>query len=168
MTTGGSNSVIDVSLNVQQATNTRDALAKALYSRMFDWIIQAVNKAIHKNTGNDKLLSLGVLDIYGFEVFDKNGFEQLCINYVNEKLQQVFIELTLKSEQEEYVREGIQWTPIEYFNNKIVVELIEGKRPSGVMPILDDICLQLHGQVDGADEKFVTKLDQSIGQHAHY
>lgn len=78
-------------------------------------------------------MSLGVLDIYGFEIFEKNGFEQLCINYVNEKLQQVFIELTLKSEQEEYVREGIRWTPIEYFNNKIVVELIEGKRPAGVM-----------------------------------
>jgi myosin-1 len=94
---------------------------------------KSVNRAIHEVQSREKLLSLGVLDIYGFEIFEKNGFEQLCINYVNEKLQQVFIELTLKSEQEEYVREGIRWTPIEYFNNKIVVELIEGKRPSGVM-----------------------------------
>lgn len=57
---------------------------------------------------------IGVLDIYGFEIFEKNGFEQFCINYVNEKLQQYFIELTLKAEQEEYNREGIQWTPIKY------------------------------------------------------
>ncbi|KAI3647870.1 hypothetical protein MP228_008091 [Amoeboaphelidium protococcarum] len=168
MTTGGKQSALDVTLNVQQANNSRDALAKALYSRMFDWIIQAVNKAIDKNHTKDKVLSLGVLDIYGFEIFEKNGFEQLCINYVNEKLQQVFIELTLKSEQEEYVKEGIQWTPIEYFNNKVVVDLIEGKRPAGIMPILDDICLQLHAVTDGADEKFVQKLDTTIGSHQHY
>ena len=71
-----------------------------------------------------------------------------------QKLQQVFIELTLKSEQEEYVREGINWTPIDYFNNKIVVDLIEGKRPLGVMAILDDVCIQLHAVTDGADTKF--------------
>lgn len=59
--------------------------------------------------------------------FQKNGFEQFCINFVNEKLQQIFIELTLKAEQEEYVQEGIKWTPIDYFNNKIVCELIESK-----------------------------------------
>ncbi len=60
-------------------------------------------------------------------IFQKNGFEQFCINFVNEKLQQIFIELTLKAEQEEYVSEGIKWTPIDYFNNKIVCELIECK-----------------------------------------
>lgn len=91
-------------------------------------------------------LSVGVLDIYGFEVFEHNGFEQFwlastvfpslpsfpqfSINFVNEKLQQIFIELTLKAEQEEYQSEGIQWTPIEFFNNKVVCDLIESKRPS--------------------------------------
>jgi len=85
-------------------------------------------------------LLIGVLDIYGFEIFDKNGFEQFCINYVNEKLQQFFIELTLKAEQEEYNREGIQWTPIKYFNNKIVCDLIEDKSPPGIFSLLDDIC----------------------------
>lgn len=64
-------------------------------------------------------MSIGVLDIYGFEIFDNNGFEQFCINFVNEKLQQIFIELTLKAEQEEYVEEGIKWTPIDFFNNKV-------------------------------------------------
>ena len=72
-------------------------------------------------------LTIGVLDIYGFEIFMKNGFEQFCINFVNEKLQQIFIELTLKAEQEEYVQEGIKWTPIDYFNNKVVCDLIECK-----------------------------------------
>jgi myosin-1 len=72
-------------------------------------------------------LSIGVLDIYGFEIFENNGFEQFCINFVNEKLQQIFIELTLKAEQEEYVREGIAWKPINFFNNKVVCDLVESK-----------------------------------------
>ena len=169
MTGGSRNSVISVNLNVQQATNTRDAFAKSLYSRIFDWIIDAVNRAIvTKEKAHDTLLSLGVLDIYGFEIFEKNGFEQLCINYVNEKLQQVFIELTLKSEQEEYVKEGIKWTQIEYFNNKIVVDLIEAKRPIGIFAVLDDICVQLHAVTDGVDERFVQKLAQTVGSHPHF
>ena len=71
--------------------------------------------------------NIGILDIYGFEIFQKNGFEQFCINFVNEKLQQIFIELTLKAEQEEYVQEGIKWQEIKYFNNISVCELMEGK-----------------------------------------
>ena len=63
--------------------------------------------------------------------------------------------MTLKSEQEEYLREGIKWTPIDYFNNKIVVDLIESKKPPGVMAILDDVCFTMHAQTDGADLKFV-------------
>jgi hypothetical protein len=112
-------------------------------------------------------LSIGVLDIYGFEIFQSNGFEQLCINYVNEKLQQIFIELTLRfpppplptphlfcylslisysswtllrSEQDEYKSEGITWTPIPFFNNRIVCDLLDAARPSGLFRILDDTC----------------------------
>ncbi|KAJ3223556.1 Unconventional myosin-Ie [Clydaea vesicula] len=160
MTTGGMgrrSSEYHVPLNVEQARNSRDALAKALYSRMFDWIIQAVNNALAALKINDRStpLCLGVLDIFGFEIFERNGFEQFCINYVNERLQQIFIELTLKSEQEEYLNEGIKWTPIEYFNNKIVVDLIESKKPPGVMAILDDVCFTMHAQTEGADSKFV-------------
>ena len=70
---------------------------------------------------------IGVLDIYGFEIFQYNSFEQLCINYVNEKLQQIFIELTLKAEQEEYRAEGIPWKDIQYFNNKPICDLVELK-----------------------------------------
>ncbi|KAI9341028.1 P-loop containing nucleoside triphosphate hydrolase protein [Zopfochytrium polystomum] len=172
VTTGGGygkrSSAYNVPMNVEQAVNNRDALAKTLYSRMFDWVVQAVNNALaglSANLGNQSLC-LGVLDIFGFEIFEKNGFEQFCINYVNEKLQQIFIELTLKSEQEEYQREGIKWTPIEYFNNKIVVDLIESK----VSPhqVLDDVCFTMHAQVDGADVKFVQKLDGAVSNHKHF
>ncbi|KAK3748937.1 hypothetical protein QZH41_001566 [Actinostola sp. cb2023] len=127
---GGKSEVINMKLNVEQACYTRDALAKALYSRLFDYLVQSVNKAMQKDVVE---LTIGVLDIYGFEIFQKNGFEQFCINFVNEKLQQIFIELTLKAEQEEYVEEGINWSPIEYFNNKIVCDLIESKSQSNTL-----------------------------------
>ena len=113
-------------------------------------------------------LSIGVLDIYGFEIFEKNGFEQFCINFVNEKLQQIFIELTLKAEQEEYVAEGIKWKEIEYFNNKIVCDLIEAKVPIGIMCVLDDVCATLHAQGDGADQKLLQKLAESCKDNQHY
>ncbi|RKO84221.1 P-loop containing nucleoside triphosphate hydrolase protein, partial [Blyttiomyces helicus] len=99
---------------------------------------------------------------------NKNGFEQFCINYVNERLQQIFIELTLKSEQEEYLKEGIQWTPIDYFNNKIVVDLIESKKPPGVMAVLDDVCFTMHAVAEGADTTFVQKLDLACSSNKHY
>ena len=159
---------INVTHNVEQAIYTRDALAKALYSRLFDFLVESVNQALNIPNSSSRNLSIGILDIYGFEIFDYNGFEQFCINFVNEKLQQIFIELTLKSEQEEYVAEGIQWTPIEYFNNKVVCDLIESKRPPGIMCQLDDICAQIHGQSEGVDQRFLTKLNQQFSQHEHY
>ena len=85
--------------NVMQAEATRDALAKGLYSRLFDYIVKKVNDAFEIRRGVSEMKKLGILDIYGFEIFQKNGFEQFCINFVNEKLQQIFIELTLKAEQ---------------------------------------------------------------------
>lgn len=94
---GTQNETIDVTLNCQQAAYTRDAWAKALYSRLFDYLVKSVNDVM--KTDKRDLLTIGVLDIYGFEIFERNGFEQFCINFVNEKLQQIFIELTLKAEQ---------------------------------------------------------------------
>eukprot|EP01121_Diplochlamys_sp_Union-15-3_P015437 TRINITY_DN509_c0_g1_i3.p1 TRINITY_DN509_c0_g1~~TRINITY_DN509_c0_g1_i3.p1 ORF type:complete len:693 (+),score=174.64 TRINITY_DN509_c0_g1_i3:167-2245(+) len=112
---------------------------------------------------------IGVLDIYGFEIFEANGFEQFCINYVNEKLQQYFIELTLKKEQEEYKDEGIQWTPIKYFNNKIVCDLIEGKNPPGMFSVLDDICATTHAENSSAsDQKFLEKCQQFFSSNLHF
>lgn len=95
-------STFTIPLNVVQATAARDSLAKALYDRIFDLIVAKVNKALKLHSGVSVSNSIGILDIYGFEIFQKNSFEQLCINYVNEKLQQIFVELTLKSEQVTY------------------------------------------------------------------
>uniref|UniRef100_A0A9L0IVM6 Myosin IE n=1 Tax=Equus asinus TaxID=9793 RepID=A0A9L0IVM6_EQUAS len=126
----------------------------------------SINKAMEKD---HEEYNIGVLDIYGFEIFQKNGFEQFCINFVNEKLQQIFIELTLKAEQEEYVQEGIKWTPIEYFNNKIVCDLIENKvNPPGIMSILDDVCATMHAVGEGADQTLLQKLQMQIGNHEHF
>ncbi|XP_065188525.1 unconventional myosin-If-like [Sycon ciliatum] len=145
----------DVLFNPEQAGQARDALTKSLYARVFDLLVESVNQAMTtKNFDN----TIGVLDIYGFEIFKKNGFEQFCINFVNEKLQQIFIELTLKAEQDEYVSEGIKWTPIDFFNNKVVCELIESKKPPGIVSVMDDVCATMHAQTDGADSKLLEKL----------
>ncbi|CAD5211123.1 unnamed protein product [Bursaphelenchus xylophilus] len=159
---------IDVQLNVEQAIYNRDAWVKGMYTRLFDYLVNSVNAALKSTVKHDSNLSIGILDIYGFEIFDNNGFEQFCINFVNEKLQQIFIELTLKAEQEEYISEGIHWQPVDYFNNKIVCDLIEAKRPPGIMCHLDDICAQIHGQSEGCDQKFLVKMNQNVGQNPHY
>lgn len=163
---GGKTESISVTLNTEQACFSRDALSKALYTRLFDFLVDCINKAMQKD---QEELNIGVLDIYGFEIFQQNGFEQFCINFVNEKLQQIFIELTLKAEQEEYVQEGIQWTPIEYFNNKVVCDLIESKvNPPGLMSILDDVCATMHAKGEGADQTLLQKLQGQIGSHEHF
>jgi len=107
--------------------------------------------------------SIGVLDIYGFEIFQLNAFEQFCINYVNERLQQVFIDLTIKQEQQEYHDEGMKWRDIKYFDNKVVCELIEGNSPPGVFRLLDDTCKTVHS-LDSAtcDAKFMEKVQTTL------
>ncbi|XP_063146861.1 unconventional myosin-If isoform X1 [Candoia aspera] len=163
---GGQSESINVTLNVEQASYTRDALAKGLYARVFDFLVESINRAMQKPYEE---YSVGVLDIYGFEIFQRNGFEQFCINFVNEKLQQIFIELTLKAEQEEYVQEGIKWTPIEYFNNKIVCDLIENKvNPPGIMSVLDDVCATVYAKGEGADQTLLQKLQSAVGTHEHF
>ena len=152
---GRRGSVYEVPLNPTQAAAVRDALSKALYNNLFDWIVARVNQSLSVRSGADTVI--GVLDIYGFEIFENNSFEQLCINYVNEKLQQIFIELTLKKEQEEYAQEQIQWTPIQYFNNKIVCDLIEEKRPPGIFAALNDAVATAHADSSAADNSFVQR-----------
>ena len=120
-------------------------------------------------TQNSSTLNIGILDIYGFEIFNQNGFEQFCINYVNEKLQQIFIELTLKAEQEEYRQEGIKWTDIDYFDNKIVCDLIESKtQPPGIFSICDDIVITNHSTGERVDEQLLQKLQKSFSTHHHF
>ncbi|KAI9741079.1 MAG: class II myosin [Cirrosporium novae-zelandiae] len=158
-------SIYESPLNPAQAMAVRDALAKAIYFNLFDWIVARVNVSL-QHTGAISN-SIGILDIYGFEIFERNSFEQLCINYVNEKLQQIFIQLTLKTEQEEYAREQIQWTPINYFDNKVVCELIEEKRPPGVFAALNDACATAHADPTAADQTFVQRLN-FLSSNAHF
>ncbi|ORZ34063.1 P-loop containing nucleoside triphosphate hydrolase protein [Catenaria anguillulae PL171] len=144
-------------LNVAQAQGVRDALAKGVYARLFDWIVERVNVAMKPTEPVAK--SIGILDIYGFELFDKNSFEQLCM--CNEMLQSAFINLTIKTEQEDYVAEGIQWTPIEFFDNRIVCELIEEKRPTpGVFAIMNDACARVHADPEKADQTLQSDLNR--------
>lgn len=150
-------SVYHVPLNIVQATAVRDALAKAIYNNLFDWIVDRVNVSLQAYPGADK--SIGILDIYGFEIFEHNSFEQICINYVNEKLQQIFIQLTLKQEQETYKREQIEWTPIKYFDNKVVCELIEAKRPPGIFAAMNDSVATAHADSNAADQAFAQRLN---------
>ncbi|GAM22908.1 hypothetical protein SAMD00019534_060830, partial [Acytostelium subglobosum LB1] len=145
---------------VEQAIYARDALAKAIYSRLFDWLVRSINKSIEVTT---KGKVIGVLDIYGFEIFENNSFEQFCINYVNETLQQIFIDLTLKTEQEEYVSEGIKWEPVDYVDNKPCVDLIE-KRPLGILSLLDEECLF----PEGNDSSVLEKMERHCATHSHY
>uniref|UniRef100_A0A7S3NLZ4 Myosin motor domain-containing protein n=1 Tax=Aureoumbra lagunensis TaxID=44058 RepID=A0A7S3NLZ4_9STRA len=172
MAAGGKKEKYQVPLNPTQAALARDALIKSLYSKLFDSMVYAVNVALDPpeiGQDDEDLLSIGVLDIYGFEIFDKNGFEQLSINFVNEKLQQIFIALTLKAEQEEYVAEGIQWKEVKYFNNKIVCELIENKKPPGVLLVLDDVCKQMHSRPGAQiDAKFLDTVASCHSSHRHF
>uniref|UniRef100_A0A7N8Y4K3 Unconventional myosin-Ib n=1 Tax=Mastacembelus armatus TaxID=205130 RepID=A0A7N8Y4K3_9TELE len=154
---------VSTTLNVAQAYYARDALAKNLYSRLFTWLVTRINESIKAQTKTRHKV-MGVLDIYGFEIFEDNSFEQFIINYCNEKLQQIFIELTLREEQEEYVREGIEWTNIEYFNNAIICDLIENNQ-NGILAMLDEECLR-PGTV--TDETFLDKLNTVCAEHQHF
>ncbi|EJD03816.1 uncharacterized protein FOMMEDRAFT_106001 [Fomitiporia mediterranea MF3/22] len=162
---GRRGSVYDVPLNPAQANSGRDALAKAIYNNLFEWIVSRINVSMKPRSATAQLI--GILDIFGFEIFEDNSFEQLCINYVNEKLQQIFIELTLKTEQEEYVREQIKWTPINYFNNKIVCDLIEERRPPGIFAALNDACATAHADPTAADNSFIQRLS-ALSSNPHF
>ncbi|KAG7502564.1 unconventional myosin-Ib isoform X6 [Solea senegalensis] len=154
---------VSTTLNVSQAYYARDALAKNLYSRLFSWLVTRINESI-KAQAKTRHKVMGVLDIYGFEIFEDNSFEQFIINYCNEKLQQIFIELTLREEQEEYIREDIEWTNIEYFNNAIICDLIENNQ-NGILAMLDEECLR-PGTV--TDETFLDKLNTICAEHQHF
>ncbi|KAG0518982.1 hypothetical protein BDA96_09G224600 [Sorghum bicolor] len=130
--------VITTIVDPNSATVSRDGLAKQIYSRLFDWLVNRLNASIGQDTSSDRLI--GVLDIYGFESFKTNSFEQLCINFTNEKLQQHFNQNVFKMEQEEYNREQIDWSYIEFVDNQDVLDLIE-KKPGGIIALLDEACM---------------------------
>jgi myosin-5 len=144
---------ITSNLTQQQALVVRDSVAKFIYSSLFDWLVDKINRRLATDEIFEKFKCfIGVLDIYGFEHFAKNSFEQFCINYANEKLQQEFNQHVFKLEQEEYVREEIDWTFIDFSDNQPCIDLIEAKL--GVLALLDEESrLPM-----GSDEQFVTKL----------
>ena len=124
-------------LSAAAATHSRDSLSKTIYSKLFDWLVQKINTSIGQDEKSE--LKIGVLDIYGFEQFKKNDFEQFCINLANEKLQQHFNQQVFKKEQEEYKKEEIEWTYIEFVDNQDILNLIE-KKPGGMIDLLDEQC----------------------------
>uniref|UniRef100_A0A8C4NRT6 Myosin VAa n=1 Tax=Dicentrarchus labrax TaxID=13489 RepID=A0A8C4NRT6_DICLA len=132
-----------------QATNARDALSKHIYAKLFNWIVEHVNKALITNVKQHSFI--GVLDIYGFETFEINSFEQFCINYANEKLQQQFNMHVFKLEQEEYMKEQIPWTLIDFYDNQPCINLIEAKM--GILDLLDEECKMPKGSDDSWAQK---------------
>eukprot|EP00300_Choanocystis_sp_HF-7_P019518 c20364_g1_i2.p1 GENE.c20364_g1_i2~~c20364_g1_i2.p1 ORF type:complete len:876 (+),score=210.16 c20364_g1_i2:3-2630(+) len=149
-------SQVVIQLSPQKAADNRDALAKSLYSALFDHLVGVVNASMGETAA--PAATIGILDIFGFEIFESNSFEQFCINYCNEKLQQYFILNVLKTEQEEYIREGIAWTEVDFFNNQDIISLIEGRERVGILHLLDEACLVGNSTPVSLVEKFTTAL----------
>ncbi|NXG69943.1 MYO15 protein, partial [Baryphthengus martii] len=121
-------------LTVESAVDARDAIAKTLYALLFGWLTDRINKLVYPR---QEALSIAILDIYGFEDLNFNSFEQLCINYANEYLQFFFNKIVFQEEQEEYLREQIEWKEIPFSDNQPCIDLISQK-PYGILRILDD------------------------------
>ncbi|KAG0202034.1 Myosin type-2 heavy chain 1 [Mortierella sp. GBA30] len=149
-------------LKPDQSLVVRDSVAKYIYSSLFDWLVNNINASLSSEAVANKIHSfIGVLDIYGFEHFKKNSFEQFCINYANEKLQQEFNQHVFKLEQEEYVREKIDWKFIEFSDNQPCIEMIEGKL--GVLSLLDEESRM----PSGSDQGWCNKLFSQLGTEKH-
>ncbi|THU71937.1 hypothetical protein C4D60_Mb04t06810 [Musa balbisiana] len=150
--------VIKRPLDPRAATISRDGLAKTIYSRL---IVDKINVSIGQDPNSKSLI--GVLDIYGFESFKTNSFEQFCINFTNEKLQQHFNQHVFKMEQEEYTKEEIDWSYIEFVDNQDVLDLIE-KKPGGIIALLDEACMF----PKSTHETFAQKLYQTFKTHKRF
>ncbi|KAJ6737067.1 P-LOOP NUCLEOSIDE TRIPHOSPHATE HYDROLASE SUPERFAMILY PROTEIN [Salix viminalis] len=154
------NDTIVQKLSLSQAIDTRDALAKSIYSCLFDWLVEQVNKSLavgKRITGR----SISILDIYGFESFERNSFEQFCINYANERLQQHFNRHLFKLEQEEYIQDGIDWTKVDFEDNQDCLNLFE-KKPLGLLSLLDEESTF----PNGTDLTFANKLKQHLNSNS--
>jgi Myosin head (motor domain)/MyTH4 domain len=148
-----------IPLSVEKADDTRNAMAKTIYYRMFDWLVQRINQSMVPKSGLTTT-TIGVLDIFGFEIFDMNSFEQLCINFANEKLQQHFNQHTFKLEEQLYQREGIKYDHIEFIDNQPVLDMIEAKRPQGILIALDEEIVVPRG----TDATFLQKINKTHGE----
>ncbi|KAJ0492750.1 putative myosin ATPase [Helianthus annuus] len=146
-------------LNLTQAMDSRDALAKSIYSCLFDWLVEQINKSL---SAGKRLSgrSISILDIYGFESFDVNSLEQFCINYANERLQQHFNHHLFKLEQEEYIQDGIDWAKVDFEDNQACLSLFE-KKPLGLLSLLDEETTF----PNATDMSFANKLKQHLSDN---
>ncbi|CAG5130121.1 unnamed protein product, partial [Candidula unifasciata] len=154
---------VNFPMNKEQSHDVRDAFVKGIYGRMFVWIVEKINAAIYRPKGNQYRKSIGVLDIFGFENFDHNSFEQLCINYANENLQQFFVRHIFKLEQAEYNLEGINWRHIEFVDNQDSLDLIAAKSMN-ILALIDEESMF----PKGTDASMLNKLHQFHSGHQNY
>ncbi|XP_054281634.1 unconventional myosin-XV-like isoform X2 [Macrosteles quadrilineatus] len=152
-TTEARNERLFTALTIDQALDARDAFAKALYSSLFAWLVARINHIVFK--GTKRTAAISILDIFGFEDFKENSFEQLCINYANENLQFYFNKHIFKLEQQEYAKEKIVWQNIAYADNLPVIHLLS-KKPVGILHLLDD------------ESNFPRATDLSFLEKCHY
>eukprot|EP01071_Lankesteria_metandrocarpae_P013321 Lankesteria_metandrocarpae@DN704_c0_g1_i1.p1 len=148
-------------LRINEAEDIRDALARALYGTLFLKIVESTNSSIGYR--ESVKLFCGVLDIFGFECFDTNSFEQLCINFTNERLQQFFNTFIFKCEEELYDQERIPWDPLDFPDNQDCVDMLQLK-PSGLFSMLDEECIV----PQGSDRGFVNKLKDRFKDHVRF
>lgn len=153
--------IVHKPLTIEESAKAAEALLKTVYGAAFDYIVEKVNKSIGKASG--ETASIGVLDIFGFETFETNSFEQLCINYTNEALQQQFNKYVFKMEQREYEREGIMWKFISFPDNQDVLDLID-KKHIGILRLLDEQCIL----PKSTDEKFTRYLYGRCDKHDRF
>ncbi|XP_059431718.1 myosin-16 [Corylus avellana] len=153
--------IIERTLDPHGATIRRDGLARTIYCHLFEWLVDKINDSIGQDPASKCLI--GVLDIYGFESFKTNSFEQFCINFTNEKLQQHFNQHVFKMEQEEYTKEEIDWSYIEFVDNQDILDLIE-KKPGGIISLLDEACMF----PKATHETFSQKLYQTFKDHRRF
>lgn len=149
-------------LSRDQSVDVRDAFVKGIYGRLFILIVKKINSAIFKPKSSSRN-AIGVLDIFGFENFDNNSFEQFCINYANENLQQFFVQHIFKLEQEEYNHEAINWQHIEFVDNQDALDLIAIKQLN-IMALIDEEAKF----PKGTDHTMLAKLHKTHGSHKNY
>ncbi|GBG32611.1 Myosin-11 [Hondaea fermentalgiana] len=153
--------VTNIPLKPHDAKDSRDALSKSIYGQLFDWLVERVNKSL--TSVARPWAFIGLLDIFGFEIFEHNSFEQLCINFTNEKLQQIFNRDTFQLEERLYQSEGVDFEHIKYVDNQPILDMIE-KKPVGLLLMLDD----MNRMPRSTDEGFVAKADTNHSSSRSY
>ena len=148
--------VYNIQLTPPQAQAARNAFGKQVYCLLFDWIVSRINDSI-RGASSDAMPFIGLLDVFGFEIFEVNSFEQLCINFANEKLHQFFLKFVFKMEEQIYKEEAIAGIKIDYSDNQPCIDLIE-RPPMGIFKLLDSMCKT----PKATDNKFCTSIYDAV------